>query len=78
MLMPMFVMFVVCYLLGSLLLWAILKQITQKFHFRQQPTSDKPRAARGTPASAVVISVMIGGIFALPFIPAHPAPNIDN
>ena len=76
MLLPMFVTFAFCYALGSLLLWVTLKQITQKFQFRQPSSSDEQQKVRSS--YPWLPSVVIAAAFALPFIPAHPAPNIDN
>ena len=81
----MFATFAVCYIMGSLFLWNILKLLTKNFYFRQQAAPDESQAnlggkpvAKVFSASPVIFSAIIGAAFALPFISDHPAPHVGN
>ena len=76
MLMPMFFLFAVGYAFGSLILWILLEQITQKFHFRQQANPDEQQTAGSS--YPWLASIIIAAAFVLPLIPAHPVPDIGN
>ena len=77
MLTTIYVRFLLFYIFGALFLWTILNSITRKFRFRQKAAPDEKQAAPDS-VSAVIISAFIGVAFALPFIPAHPEPNVGN
>ena len=72
----MFFNWIIGYLLGSLLLWTILKAITQNSRFRKPASPNEQQAVRSS--YPWLLNVIIAATFLLPFIPAYPAPNVGN
>ena len=73
---PMFFNWIIGYLLVSLLLWTILKAITQNSRFRRPASPNVQQAARSS--YPWLLNAIIAATFFLPFIPAYPAPNVGN
>ena len=72
----MFFNWIIGYLLVSLLLWTILKALTQNSRFRKPASPNEQQAARSS--YPWLLNVIIAATFLLPFIPAYPAPNVGN